>query len=325
MKIVVTGALGHIGSELIREIPLYFPEAEIIMIDNLSAQRYCSLFNLPVEGNYHFIEADVLNMDLKAVIKGADIVAHLAAITNAEDSFRNKEQVESTNYNATVKVSEACANARARMIYISSTSVYGTQAEIVDEDCLSEELRPQSPYAKTKLKEEMFLQNLGAASGFRFVICRFGTICGVSPGMRFHTAVNRFCWQAVMGQSLTVWKTALHQKRPYLALDDAMNVFKFIIKNDLFDKRVYNILTKNLTVNAIVEFIRQYMPRLEIQYVDTEIMNQLSYEVSNQRFKKMGFEFAGNIEKNINNTLRLLNGKFGGKCGWEKNIHQAGI
>ena len=65
MKIVVTGALGHIGSKFIREIPLCFPEAEIIMIDNLSAQRYCSLFNLPVEGNYHFIEADVLNMDLK--------------------------------------------------------------------------------------------------------------------------------------------------------------------------------------------------------------------------------------------------------------------
>ena len=47
MKIVVTGALGHIGSRLIRELPTMFPEAEIVLIDNLSTQRYCSLFNLP--------------------------------------------------------------------------------------------------------------------------------------------------------------------------------------------------------------------------------------------------------------------------------------
>jgi UDP-glucose 4-epimerase len=39
MKIVVTGALGHIGSRLIRELPVAFPEAHIVMIDDMSAQR----------------------------------------------------------------------------------------------------------------------------------------------------------------------------------------------------------------------------------------------------------------------------------------------
>ena len=34
--------------------------------------------------------------------------------------------------------------------------------------------------------------------------------------MRFHTAVNKSCWQAVMGQPLTVWETAYGQKRTYL-------------------------------------------------------------------------------------------------------------
>ena len=50
MKIVVTGALGHIGSRLIRELPTIFPDANIVLIDNLSTQRYCSLFNLPTSG-----------------------------------------------------------------------------------------------------------------------------------------------------------------------------------------------------------------------------------------------------------------------------------
>jgi nucleoside-diphosphate-sugar epimerase len=43
MKIVVTGALGHIGSRLIRALPDAFPDAEIVLLDDLSTQRYCSL------------------------------------------------------------------------------------------------------------------------------------------------------------------------------------------------------------------------------------------------------------------------------------------
>lgn len=306
MKIVITGALGHIGSRVIRDLPSDFTGSEIVMIDNLSTQRYCSLFNLPTGGNYSFIEADVLSVDLNTIFQGANVVLHLAAITDAASSFKNKEQVEHVNYNATVKVAEACSDVECPMIYLSTTSVYGTQREIVDEDCLPEELQPQSPYGETKLKEERFLQALGASGDLRFVICRFGTICGISPGMRFHTAVNKFCWQAVMGQPLTVWRTALYQKRPYLVLDDAVEAIKFIIKNDLFDRSIYNVLTENLTVNSIINFIKQHIPQLDIKYVDTEVMNQLSYEVSCRRFKEQGFEFRGSVERSIGDTIELL-------------------
>lgn len=306
MKIIITGALGHIGSRVIRDLPSDFTGSEIVMIDNLATQRYCSLFNLPTSGNYSFIEADVLSADLNAIFQGADVVLHLAAITDAASSYKNKEQVEHNNYNATVKVAETCSNVECPIIYLSTTSVYGTQREIVDEDCSPEELKPQSPYAETKLKEEMFLQTLGALGKLRFVICRFGTICGISPGMRFHTAVNKFCWQAVMGQPLTVWRTALHQKRPYLVLDDAVEAIKFIIKKDLFDRSIYNVVTENLTVYSIIQFIKKHVPQVNTKYVDTEIMNQLSFEVSCRRFKEQGFEFTGSVEKSIADTIELL-------------------
>jgi len=305
-KIVITGALGHIGSKIIRELPSAFPGAEIVMIDNMATQRFSSLFDLPPEVKYRFLEADVLNADLNEVIDGASVVIHLAAITNAAGSFENKRQVEHVNFNATSRVAEACSQTQCSMIHLSSTSVYGTQKEVVDEDCLPEELQPQSPYAETKLKEEKFLQDLGASGKLNFVICRFGTICGISPGMRFHTAVNKFCWQAVMDQPLTVWRTALHQKRPYLTLEDAVAAVLFIIKENLFSKKVYNILTENLTVHSIIEQIKQHIPALDIQYVDTEIMNQLSYEVLNRRFRDQGFVFGGSIGKSIDETIGLL-------------------
>jgi len=313
MKIIVTGALGHIGSALIREIPSKFNDAEVVMIDNMMTQRYCSLFNLPSGGKYRFIEADVLEANLKSLLQGADVAIHLAAITDAANSFKNKEQVEYNNYNTTVKIAEACIEVGCPMIHLSSTSVYGSQKETVDEDCSPEDLRPQSPYAETKLKEEMFLSRVGAAGALRFVTFRCGTICGISPGMRFHTAVNKFCWQAVMGQPITVWRTALHQKRPYLDLGEAIEAMMFVIKNDLFDNRVYNVLTENLTVNSIIEFIRQHMRQIAIQYVDTQIMNQLSYNVSNSRIKALGFEFKGSIEQRISDTIDLLKGCASGR------------
>ena len=48
MRIVVTGALGHIGSRLIRDLPGHLRDAEIVMLDDLSTQRFPSLFNLPM-------------------------------------------------------------------------------------------------------------------------------------------------------------------------------------------------------------------------------------------------------------------------------------
>ena len=305
-KIVITGALGHIGSYVIRDMAYKFPGAQILMIDNMMTQRFASLFNLPAIGNYQFIEGDVTCMDLIQIFDGAHTVIHLAAITDAAGSFDKASEVEQNNYQATLKVANACVKVGARLISLSSTSVYGTQAEIVSEDCSADELKPQSPYATTKLKEESLIQHLCSERGLRAVSCRFGTIFGASIGMRFHTAVNKFCWQAAMGLPITVWRTAFDQKRPYLALSDASDAMSFIIHNDLFDGRVFNVLTYNATVQQIVNVIREFVPQIDIKFVDSQIMNQLSYEVSCKRFLSEGFTFSGNLRQGIGETIDLL-------------------
>ena len=306
MKIVVTGAVGHIGSYLIRDLATQIPGVNIVMIDNMMTQRFPSLFNLPVTGNFQFIEGDVRTLNLNSIFNDVDSVIHLAAITDATGSIDKAVEVEENNYICTLKVANACLETGSKLITLSSTSVYGAQNEIVDEDCGKDELQPQSPYAETKLKEEDLIASLHNNQELKAVICRFGTIFGVSPGMRFHTAVNKFCWQASMDQPISVWTTAYDQKRPYLDLLDASKAITFIIKNDIFDGRIYNILTTNVTVREVIDMIKEFVPSISVDFVDNKIMNQLSYEVSCNRFKSLGFEFSGDLRRGICETISQL-------------------
>ena len=305
-RIVVTGALGHIGSKIIRDLPAAFPDTHILMIDNLVTQRYSSLFELPRSGRYSFIGDDVLELDIDKILQPKDVVIHLAAITDATRSFENHEEVHRVNHVATTKLAKACAKIGSYFLFPSSTSVYGTSAELVDENCARAELKPQSPYAESKLKSEEYLKRLGKNNGLKFITCRFGTISGISQGMRFHTAVNKFCWQAVMGQPLSVWSTALHQKRPYLSLNDASRAIQFIIQKNLFDREIYNVVTNNLTVDDIINAIKKFIPKINIGLVDAQIMNQLSYEVASDKFRNKGFEFSSSIHNDIRDTIKLL-------------------
>ncbi len=305
-KLVVTGALGHIGSYFIRFIGSRFPNLHIVMFDNLSTQRFYTLFDLPTNANYHFVEGDVRDFDLNTLFEGNDAIIHLAALTDATSSFKNANLIEDVNLGGTERVSKTCASLGIPLIALSSTSVYGTQSETVDETCPNDQLMPQSPYAESKLREEMLLTELAQTKNLRHIVCRFGTIFGVAPGMRFHTAVNKFCWQAVMGQPLSVWRTALTQKRPYLDIVDASSALAFILERNVFDGQIYNVVTQNAAVVEITDIIQSVLPMTKIELVDSTIMNQLSYEVSAKRINNLGFKFKGNIETAIRETITLL-------------------
>ena len=56
----------------------------------------------------------------------------------------------------------------------------------------------------------------------------------------------------------------------------------------------------------IVDTIRQFVPDLEVSFIDNQIMNQLSYEVSRERFKQQGFNFAGDLYRGVSETIALL-------------------
>lgn len=309
MRVLITGALGHIGSYVVRRFPDAFENSHTILIDNLLTQRYASLFDLPSKGRHQFHNIDVVSKPLDSLLAKCDAVIHLAAITDAASSVDNKQEVFNNNLGATKQVAGACLRQKVPLIFLSSTSVYGTSEKAVDENCNKSELRPQSPYAECKLAEEAFVRQLGE-QGLQYVIFRFGTIFGTSVGMRFHTAVNKFCWQASLGHPVTVWRSALHQLRPYLALDDAASAIFLVLRKGLFQNDTYNVLTVNSSVENIIDLIRKRVPDLQVELVDERIMNQLSFEVRSEKFKKVGFAPRGSLEQGINETLDLLKGAY---------------
>jgi len=278
----------------------------VYLVDNFLTQRYVSLFELPQGIDFVFREVDILSEEMKGIIEDSDVLVHLAAVTNAEKSFEKNEEVEKINKRGLDRVAGLCADAGCSILFPSSTSVYGTQREVMDEDCPEEDLKPQSPYAESKIFGERLLKKISSERGLKYVTLRLGTIFGYSIGMRFHTAVNKFIWQASVGQPVTVWKTALNQKRPYCGLRDCVNAINFFVADDHFDNQVYNIVTANFTVQDIMDVIKNHIPGIHISFVDSPIMNQLSYEVSSKKSQELGLTYSESIEDSVRETLLKL-------------------
>ncbi|MEK6914072.1 MAG: NAD(P)-dependent oxidoreductase [Nanoarchaeota archaeon] len=306
MRILVTGGLGHIGSKLIREYAKRDDVELIRILDNLSTQRYCSLFDLPYK-KYEFIEGDINDIEtIKKSMKDIDVVIHLASVTDAPSTINNKELTEKIIYNGTWNVLNAAIHAKVeKFLYASTTSVYGEAEGIVDENY--DNYKPASPYAEAKRKTELLINNVSRETGFPAIILRKGTIFGTSIGIRFHTAINKFCYLAAMNKPLTIWDSALNSKRPYLGLNDCINAYKFFENNGKIGE-VYNVLTKNYEMREIINVIQKFVPEVKIEITKSPLLNQKAYHVSDEKIRAIGFAPNDNLENGIKETIELFKG-----------------
>ncbi len=304
MNLLITGCCGHIGSYLADNIYKIKKIKKTVLVDNIKSNRFCSLFNLSKNNKLKFYLRDVNKKNSLDDFKNINYVIHCASMTNAEKSFGKEKEMYKNNIDCLKNVIQFCKKNNSKLIHLSSTSVYGKQTDIVDETCEEKYLKPQSPYADIKLIEEkMLIKN---SKKLNYNTFRFGTIAGVSKGIRFHTAVNKFCLNASINENIFVYKTALNQYRPYLSLNDAFKVFKFCIEKDFFKNEIFNALSGNYTVNQILKKIGKYKKDIKVKLVNSAIMNQLSYHVSSKKLESNGLFLKGNIENDIKKTLKLL-------------------
>lgn len=303
VKILVTGALGHIGSALIRDPALVLEASELVLIDNLTTQRFPSVFELPAGVKYSLLPFDVESVMTIALAGECDAVVHLAAISDPAASVANPQWLYDNNLRITQHVVRTCLASQTPLVFVSTTSVYTSDTGKVDEQSPTD--NPTTPYARCKLEEESLVLE-AMANGLAGVIYRLGTIFGISPGMRFHTAVNKFCWQAATGQMIEVWRTALDQRRPYLDLNDARVVLARTVLERLYPGEIVNAVTCDVTVAEVLKIIQDCGVETRIRLVDSPVMNDLSFTTSTARALGHGLRFQGSLDAQIRSTLQML-------------------
>lgn len=302
MNILITGFSGHIGSFFLKKFISNKKINKIYLFDNFENNKLNSIF---LKKNLKKCFLKFGDLSKKNSLKNfpkVDTVIHLASLTNASSSLNNYRKYYDNNYLSFLNVCNYCKKNKSNLIHISSTSVYGSNKKFVDENCT--DLIPQSPYAKIKLDEESFLKKNG--KNIKYVTLRFGTIAGISEGIRFHTAINKFCFNTVMKLEIPVWRTALEQYRPYLSLNDAYKAVNAIVTKNEYNREKYNILSQNHTVSQILNFIKSNKYNIKIKLTKSKIMNQLSYKVSKKKFEEKYIKLNRNIGLDIKETLNLF-------------------
>ena len=301
MNLLVTGGMGHIGSKLINKLSSLNEIKQIIVIDDFSSERYISFINLKNREKITFYDEDLINFNPKKIKIGIDCIIHLASTTNAEKSFANKKGVLDNNLACTNKILKL-GKKTTKIIFASSTSVYGSQFNVINSLNNHQNISPQSPYAHSKILSE----NVIKKKSDNYCIMRFGTIFGMSDGMRFHTAINKFCYQASMNKKITIWKKFYNKKRPYLDLEDCIRSIIFCIFNKKIKNETLDVVTINLKLIDIIKQIEK-IKKIKKSFVNTAILNQLSYEVQSDRLINLNFRFRGNLFSSIKNTIKKLN------------------
>jgi nucleoside-diphosphate-sugar epimerase len=125
--------------------------------------------------------------------------------------------------------------------------------------------------------------------------------------MRFHTAINKFCLQLVFNKKITIWKKNYNFVRPYLYLGDFSKVlFKIINGKKINYNQVYNLVSDNIKLKKIISNLKKVKKNLKLAFINTKLINQHSYNVSNDKITKLGFNFSGNIQKEIDRTIKLF-------------------
>jgi UDP-glucose 4-epimerase len=298
MSVLVTGGVGYLGSRIIRELPdtPAFSGETIRILDNFRQPRFHALWDLPAYADYEFVEGDIRDEEVvAAAVDGADTVFHLAAITNAPETFDIEKETWTVNHDGALTVYEAARNAGVdEFVNVSTCSVYGTTEEEIREDF---ECDPESPYGEAKLAaEQEMLDRYDGTMGLTAL--RLGTVYGWTTGMRFDTVVDKFALLAATGQPLTVYEGAEDQKRPYLHVQDAVRSMLFAAEH-LGDGEAYNVVGQNGRLQNVVDAIERHFPGVEIGYTEAEQLNQLSYIVSDEKISSEGFETCYMIDQGV--------------------------
>jgi UDP-N-acetylglucosamine 4-epimerase len=171
MKVLVTGGAGFIGSNLVDTLLRNEQIGFVRVLDNLSTGKLKNIVDFIGNSKFEFIEGDIRNLETCInACKGMDGISHQAALGSVPRSIKDPLTSHYVNVNGFINMLEAAkANNIKRMVYASSSSVYGDlQVSPKVEQTVGKVL---SPYAATKMANELYAE--AYAKNYDMTICGF--------------------------------------------------------------------------------------------------------------------------------------------------------
>lgn len=268
MKVLVTGGAGYIGTELVASL-IAHPEVEkVIIYDNLSRLNYNLFLGLRLQKHYKisFIKGELLDSRaLRKVLKGIDVVYHLAAKVTTPFANTDAHVYEQVNHWGTAELVYAVEESDVKkFIYTSSTGVYGSSKEAVDETAIPE---PQSLYATSKIRGEEHVRRL--TEKIDTYIMRCGNVYGYNKSMRFDAVINRFVFEANFSKMVTIQGDG-KQSRSFIHVEMLGTALANLLESDL-PSGTYNLVDRNIKVLDILDALKELVPNLEFLFINQHL------------------------------------------------------
>jgi UDP-glucuronate 4-epimerase len=240
-RILITGAAGFIGSNLINRL-LQSGIYQLVGLDNFDnfysrQQKEKNLAPFISHPDFHFFEGDICNMDDLLALGDFDVIIHLAAKAGVRPSILNPILYQQVNVDGTQNLLEFARQKNIKQfVFASSSSVYGINENIPwNED---EKLKPISPYASTKLSCEMLGHVYSHLYGIRFLALRFFTVYG--PAQRPDLAIHKFFKAISEGNPIPVFGDG-SSSRDYTFVEDTIQGIEAAITYDQSDFEIINL------------------------------------------------------------------------------------
>lgn len=278
MRILITGGAGYIGTELAAKLVEQPDVEKIIVYDNLSRPNFNFFIgHKPTSASkIQYINGELLDSrKLRKVLKDIDVVYHLAAKVTTPFANNDGHIYEQVNHWGTAELVYAIEDSKVkRLVYLSSTSVYGSKSDFADENT---EPNPKTFYGISKLRGEEHVRRLGNKP--ETFIIRCGNVYGYNRSLRFDAVINRFMFDANFSGRLSIHGNG-KQKRAFIHVHHVGHVLSELRSNPL-PSGTYNLVDKNLQVLDLVDVMKEMYPQIEFIFINQHMgLSELSVKPS---------------------------------------------
>jgi nucleoside-diphosphate-sugar epimerase len=299
-KIIITGGLGYIGTELCKIYSGHSWNDKIIIIDNrFISERVNQIRNW----NMDFIQGDILDKELiKKYCHDADIVHHLAGITDvprvkSESNNEHDQKIKKVAEEGTQNILDSISN-KCKIILPSSHVVYEGMEKVKNDIKEDEATSPVLAYGKSKDYNEKQLK----ASGKNFIILRLGSVYGYSTDTaRIDIMANFFSKTASQNGTLRLFAGG-KQVKSLVPLIDVARCFKFMEEKDDISSNIFNLTKDTVTVKEVAEICKKYNPNVTLRETNDEIPN-MGFSLSNEKILNTGFKFLYALDESIKEMI----------------------